>query len=164
MKTHIVPVLEFLTLLMGLSSCHDPMPTIYGNNLDFKAVNLSMESDGQVAANSSGILITTTVNVNLIINEMLTSVSVTSKSNELIVQAGDEIELTFYPSCPEETEALISMPDGSSHKVSLLSPSFKWIVPDNFTNGMEISGESHYETNAAEYMESGVIILKTIRE
>lgn len=149
---------------MGLSSCRDSKPTIYGNNLGFNAVNLSVESDSQVTANSSGSIITTTVNLNITINGVLTSISVTSKSNELLVQAGDAIELTFYPSCPEETEAFISMPDGSTHKVSMISPSFKWIVPDNFTDGMEIRGESHYETNDAEYIESGMIILKAIQE
>lgn len=149
---------------MGLSSCRDPKPAIYGNNLDFKAVNLSVGSDDQVKARSSGSIITMTVTVNITINGVLTTVSLTSKSNELPVQAGDEIELTFYPSCPEETEAFISMPDGSTHKVSMISPSFKWIVPDNFTDGMEIRGESHYETNDAEYIESGMIILKAIQE
>lgn len=159
MKSHIILFTAFLSLLIGLTSCKDPLITVYGSNLDFKAVNLRVESDGQVRANSSGAIITTTVTLNLTINGVLTSVSVISKSNELLVQAGDEIELTFYPSCPEETEAFISMPDGSNHKVSLTSPSFKWIVPDNFTDGMEITGTSRYETNEAEYIETGVIKL-----
>lgn len=86
--------------MVGLSSCHDSKPTIYGNNLNFKAINLSVESDGQVEANSSSSIITTTVAFNITINRVLTSVR----------------------------------------------------------------GESHYETNAAEYIESGVMILKTIRK
>lgn len=159
MKSLMIPFVAFLSLLVGLSSCSDTKPLIYGNNLDFKAENLTMESDGPLVANSSGTIITTTVDVDLTINGAVTSVTVTSKSNELPVQVGDEIKLTFYPSCPEETEAFISMPDGSNHKVSLTSPSFKWIVPDNFTDGMEIIGESRYEKDGAEHIEVGAIRL-----
>ena len=62
----------------------------------------------------------------------------------------------------EETEAYISLPDGSTHKVTASAPSFKWTVPDNFIDGMEITGTSHYETDDAEYKESGLIKLIAI--
>lgn len=153
--------LTFICLILGLQSC-DNKPTIESNNLDFKAVNLSASGNGQVDANGSGTVVTTTVNLTLIINGETTSVSVTCKSNELPVQVGDEIEITFYPSCPEETEAYISLPDGSNHKVTASAPSFKWTVPDNFIDGMEIIGTSRYETDDAEYKESGLIKLIAI--
>lgn len=144
-----------------MSSC-DNKTTIESNNLDFKAVNLSASGNGQVAANGSGSVVITTMNINLTLNEEITSISVTCKSNELPVQVGDEIEITFYPSCPEENEAYISLPDGTNNKVTATYPSFKWIVPDNFTDGMEITGTSHYKTDDAEYNESGLIRLIAI--
>lgn len=154
--------LTFICLILGLQSCDSTKPTIESNNLDFKAVNLSASGNGQVDANGSGTVVTTTVNLTLTINGETTSVSVTCKSNELPVQVGDEIEITFYPSCPEESEAYISLPDGSTRKVTASSPSFKWTVPDNFFDGMEITGTSQYETDDTEYKESGLIILKAI--
>jgi hypothetical protein len=72
--------------------------------------------------------------------------------------------LTFYSSYPEEKEACISLPDGSTRKVTTSSSSFKRTVPDNFTDGMEITGTSHNETDDAEYNVSGLIILKAIRK
>lgn len=153
-----------LCVMIGIQSCHKEKISIIGNYLDFKAVNLSASGNNQVDANGSGTVITTTLNLTLTINGEVTSISVTCKSNELPVQIGDEIELTFYPSCPEEKEACISLPDGSTRKVTTSSPSFKWTVPDNFTDGMEITGTSHYETDDAEYNVSGLIILKAIRK
>lgn len=151
-------------VMIGLQSCHKEKISIIGNSLDFKAVNLSASENGQVDANSTGTVITTTLNVSLTINGETTSISVTCKSNELPVRPGDEIELTFYPSCPEETEALISLPDGTNHKVTSTSPSFKWTVPNNFIDGLEITGTSHYETDDADYTETGLIRLIAIRK
>lgn len=151
--------LTVICLMLGLQSCKPTKPTIESNNLDFKAINLSTSGNGQVAANGSGTVVTTTMNINLTINGETTSINITCKSNELPVQVGDEIEITFFPSCPEEKEAYISLPDGTNHKVTATFPSFKWIVPDNFTDGMEITGTSRYETEDAEYKESGLIRL-----
>lgn len=162
MKISIFYYLTLLCLMFGLQSCDSSKPIIESSNLDFKAVNLSASGNGQVNANGSGTVITTTVNLTLTINGETTTVSVTCKSNELPVKVGDEIEITFYPSCPEESEAFISLPDGSNRKVTDASPSFKWTVPDNFTDGMEIIGTSHYEIDDAEYKESGLIRLIAI--
>lgn len=164
MKINVIYYLTLLSLVFGLQSCDSTKPTIEEDNLDFKAVNLSASGNGQVDANGSGTVVTTTVNLTLMINGETTSVSVTCKSNELPVQVGDEIELTFYPSCPEEKEAYLSLPDGSTRKVTASSPSFKWTVPDNSFDGMVITGTSHYETDDAKYKESGLIILKAIQE
>ena len=164
MKIRIFYYLTFLCLVFGLQSCDQAKPTIENSNLDFKAVNLSASGNSQVDANGSGTVITTTVNLTLTINGETTTVSVTCKSNELPVQVGDEIEITFYPSCPEESEAFISLPDGTNRKVTATSPSVIWTVPDNFTEGMEITGTSHYETDDAEYIESGLIRLIAIRK
>ena len=162
MKIRITSYLTILCLMFGLQSCDSSKPIIESGNLDFKAVNLSASVNGQVDANGYGTVITTTVNLTLTINGETTTVSVTCKSNELPVQVGDEIEITFYPSCPEESEAFISLPDGTNRKVTATSPSFKWTVPDNFTDGMEITGTSHYETDDAKYKESGLIRLIAI--
>lgn len=158
MKIRIFSYLTLFCVAIGLQSC-ESKPTVESYSLDFKAVNLSASGDGQIDANSSGAVITTTVNVNLTINGETTSVSITCKSNELPVRAGDEIALTFYPSCPEETEAYICLPDGSNQKVTATSPCFKWMVPDNFTDGMEITGTSRYETDDAVYKVTGLIKL-----
>lgn len=73
--------------------------------------------------------------------------------------AGDEIEIQFSPSNPEQTEAYITMPNGKTHKVTLENPSFKWIVPEIFTDGLEITGECRYETKDTKYVLTGLVKL-----
>lgn len=90
------------------------------------------------------------------------TVSGTNKSDELPVMAGDEIEIQFSPSCPKQTEAYFTMPDGTSHKATVNVPTFKWTVPSNFTAGMQIKGETHYETENFIYNRTGTITLIAI--
>lgn len=87
--------------------------------------------------------------------EKTTSLSGSSKSNELPVLAGDELEIQFTPTCPEQTEAYFTLPDGTTRKLTV----FKWLVPENFAHGMQIKGESHYETDDNIYNKTGVITL-----
>lgn len=70
--------LTFICLILGLQSC-DNKPAIESNNLDFKAVNLSASGNGQVDANGSGMVVTTTVNLTITINGETTSVIVTCR-------------------------------------------------------------------------------------
>lgn len=145
-------------MLLGLQSCgDDPKITINTNDFGFKATNLTVDNGKLTATGGSTVTINWTVNVT--INGETTTVSGTSKSNELPVRVGDEIEIQFIHSCPEQTEAYFTMPDGTSHKATVNAPSFKWTVPDNFNPGMQIKGESHYETEDAIYNETGVITL-----
>ena len=101
--------------------------------------------------------------MNVTINGETTTVSGTKKSDELPVMAGDEIEIQFNPSCPEQTEAYFTMPDGTSHKATVADPSFKWTVPADFTSGMQINGETHYETDDCIYNRTGAITLIEIK-
>lgn len=145
--------------LAGLQACVKDNPTIIGENLNFKAVNLSANGNGQLSANSGGTVITSDINITVNIDGEITNINVVCKSNELPVQSGDEIEITFYPSCKEETEALISLPDGSSRRVTAASPTFRWYVPESFSEPKEIIGKSNYETESGDYIESGMIKL-----
>lgn len=158
MKIKLTIMLMAFTIMLGLQSCGDDSKiTINTNDFGFKAINLTVD-DGKLTANG-GTAVTVNWTVNVTINGETTTISGTSKSDELPVRAGDEIEIQFTPSCPEQTDAYFSMPDGTSNKVSVNTPTFKWTVPDDFTPGMQIKGESHYETEDAIYNETGVITL-----
>lgn len=151
-------MLMAFAIMMGLQSCgDDPKLTINSNDFDFKAVNLTVD-DGKLTA-SGGTTVTVNWTVNLTVNGQTTTISGTKKSDELPVMAGDEIEIQFTPSCPEHTEAYFTMPDGTSHKATTSAPSFKWIVPNNFTAGMHIKGETHYETDDCIYNRTGTVKL-----
>ena len=97
--------------------------------------------------------------VNITINGETTTFSGSNKSNELPVMAGDILEVQFQPSCEKETEATFTMPDGIIHIATENTPTFTWTVPDNFFPGMQIKGESHYETETCIYNKTGIITL-----
>lgn len=149
-------------MLLGLQSCDEPKITIDTNGFGFKATNLTVDNGKLTAIGNSTLIFNWVVNVT--INGIPTTVSGESKSNELPVMAGNEIEVQFIPSCQEQTEAYFTMPDGTSHKATINAQTFKWTVPDNFTPGMQIKGESHYETEKAIYNEIGVITLVALKE
>lgn len=158
MKSKITLKLMAFAIMLGLQSCgDDPKVTINSNDFDFKAVNLTVD-DGKLTA-TGGTTVTVNWTVNITINGETTTISGTKKSDELPVMIGDEIEIYFSPSCPEQTEAYFTMPDGTTHKATTTDPSFKWTVPDNFTAGMQIKGESHYETDDYIYNRTGTITL-----
>ncbi len=127
--------------------------------LSFNAAVLKESGESSSTADSKNGNITLNWTTNITINGETYTISGTRKGNELLVASGNEIEITFDPQCPEETEAFFTLPDGKTQKVTASSPSFKWIVPENFTPGMEIKGESSYETDEAKYKASGKIIL-----
>ena len=158
MKTKFAFVLMAFAMLLGLQSCgDDPKITINTNDFGFKATNLTVDNGKLTATGGSTVTINWTVNVT--INGETTTVSGTSRSDELPVMAGDEIQVQFAPSSSDQTEAYFTMPDGTSHKVTANAPTFMWTVPGDFTPGMQIKGESHYETDDAIYNETGVITL-----
>lgn len=144
-------------IMLGIQSCDDPKPTINSNDFDFKAVNLTVD-DGKLNA-TGGTTVTVNWTVNVTINDQTTTVSGTKKSDELPVRAGDEVEIYFTPSCSGQTEAYFTLPDGTTHTATSVVPSFKWTVPDNFTAGMQIKGETHYETDDCIYNRTGTITL-----
>lgn len=149
--------------IIGIQSCsNDDLITVIGNNLYFKAVNLSVESDRENGAKSCGPITTISLTIGFTQNGETTTQSFTSKSNELLVMPGNEIEITFYPSCSEETEATIFLPDGTKRKVTVSDPVFKWLVPDNFSSEMEITGESKYKRKGSDCHETGTILLSPI--
>ncbi len=158
MKSSTSIMLMAFAIMLGLQSCgDDPKLTVNSNDLDFKAINLTVD-DGKLTATGGA---TTTVNwtVNVTINGKTTTVSGKKKSDELPVMAGDEIKIQFTPSCSEQTEAYYTMPDGTSYKATVSEPSFKWAVPDNFVARMQIKGETHYETDDCLYNRTGAITL-----
>lgn len=167
MKTTFAAAFMVLCIFILLQSCITPKPTIDLDNLEIRAANLSATGNGQREANNilKESSITTYVGVDLTVTfdkESANALSVsmlTLKGNELLVKPGEEIELSFCPSCAEETEAMITLPDGSIRKVTASSPSFRWNVPEDITEPLEITGLSRYETKAAEYVKSGVIRL-----
>lgn len=152
-----------IAIMLGLQSCgDDPKLTVNANDFCFQAVNLTVE-DGKLTA-TGGTTVTVNWTVNVTINGETTTVSGTKKSDELPVMAGDEIEIYFTPSCPEQTEAYFTMPDGTTHKATSSAPSIKWTVPNNFTAGMQIKGETHYETDDCIYNRTGVITLVALEK
>lgn len=158
MKTKFTFILMSFAIMLGLQSCGDDSKlTINSNDFDFKAVNLTVD-DGKLTA-TGGTTVTVNWTVNVTINGESTTVSGTKKSDELPVMAGDEVEIRFTPSCPEQTEAYFTMPDGTTHKATATTPSFKWTVPVNFSSGMQIKGETHYETDDYIYNRTGMITL-----
>lgn len=157
MKAKLTFILMAFAIMLRLQSCDDPKPIINSNDFDFKAVNLTVDN-GKLTA-TGGTTVTVNWTVNVIVNGQPTTVSGTKKSDELPVMVGDEVEIYFAPSCQEQTEAYFTMPDGTTHKATVSAPSFKWIVPDNFSAGMQIKGETHYETEDCIYNRTGTITL-----
>lgn len=159
MKTKITFMFMAFAIMLGIQSCYPDPPklTVNSNDFDFMAVNLTVDN-GKLTA-TGGTTVTVNWEVNVTINGQPTSVSGTNKSDELLVMAGNEIEIQFTPSCPEQTEAYFTMPDGTSHKTTVSAPSFKWTVPDNFVAGMQIKGETHYEADDCIYNRTGTITL-----
>lgn len=151
-----------IAIMFGLQGCgDDPKSTVSSSDFNFKAVNLTID-DGKLTA-TGGTTITVNWTVNVTLDGKTTTVSGTSKSDELPVRIGDEIEISLNPSCPEQNEASFIMPDGTSRKVSIEDPSFRWIVPENFTVGMQIKGECHYETADCIYNRTGIITLVELK-
>ena len=159
MKIKMINTLLMIFAIISMVSCDDTDPIIFGNNLYFKAINLSVDSDRTEGAKSYGVIVSTTVTISYTYKGETVSQSVSSKSNELLVRPGNELEITFYPSCQEESEAIISLPDGTTRKVTTQNPTFKWTVPADISKEMEITGESHYKRKGDECHERGRIIL-----
>lgn len=162
MKTKITLLATALFIMLGLTNCDpdpDPKLTINSNNLNFKVTNLTV-GDGELTA-SGDMSFIETVNwtVTETVNGVTTTVSGSCKSDELPVRAGDEVEIRFTPSCPEQTEALFTLPDGTTHKATASSPSFKWTVPADFTPGMKIEGNTQYDIDDVRYKKRGAITL-----
>lgn len=105
MKLKLSIMLMAFAILWGFQSCtgDDPKVTINSNSFDFKVVNLSVD-DGKLTA-TGGTSVTVNWSVNVSINGETTTASGTKKSNELPVMEGNEIEIIFSPSSPEQTEA-----------------------------------------------------------
>lgn len=157
MKSKIAFAIMAIAMMLGLQGCDHDKATISTNNLTFNAINLTVDK-GQLSA-TAGTPVTVNWTVNVTVNGETTTLTGTSKSDELPVMAGDEIEIQFTPSCPEQTEANFTLPDGTTHKATASSPSFKWTVPADFTPGMQIKDESHYETDEYKYNQTGAITL-----
>lgn len=157
----ILGSIVMMGIMVVLTGCIPDPPVL--TNINFEAVNCSAEGEKKPTAQASGIVnLTVTNTFTMIINGQSTVVTTITKSNELPVIAGNEVEIIFTPRCPEETEAFFTFPDGKTQKVTASSPSFKWTVPDNFKSGMEIKGDSSYETEEAKYKALGKIILVSI--
>lgn len=157
----ILSTLFVVLVSVGLYGCggddDDSRMTINSNDFDFSAVNTV--GDKELSATAGGPVITVNWTVNVTVNGETTTVSGTCHSNELPVHPGDEVVVTFKPSCPEETEAYFVLPDNSSKKATVANPSFAWTVPSNFKAGMEIKGATHYETDQFIYNRTGSIKL-----
>ena len=168
MKTKLILMLALLTTIMMLQGCCDDCvpdkakTKVISNDFTFRAKNLSVDN-GKLSAMSGSVTTSVTWTVNIVKDGQTISVSNSSKSDELPVLAGNEIEIRFEPSRAEETEAFFTMPDGSVHCASAESPSFIWTVPSDFTPGTEIKGESHYETKDYIYDMHGVITLVELK-
>ena len=161
MKSKIIFTLIAIVSILGLQSCdEDPKITLNSNDFAFKAINLTVD-DGKLTANG-GTPVTVNWTANVTINGETTSLSGSSMSNELPVLAGNELEIQFTPTCPEQTEVYFTLPDGTTRKLTVSEPTFKWIVPEGFVSGMQIKGESHYETDDNIYNMTGVITLITL--
>lgn len=158
MKTKITLILMVIAVMLGLQSCiEDPKITVISDDFNFKAVNLTVRDGERNTAYSNVITVNCTIRI-----EKNSGISLESDSinvNELPVMPGDEIEIQFIPSCPEQTEAYFTLPDGICHKATVNTPTFKWTVPNNFIPGMQINGESHYETDDCIYNGTGAITL-----
>lgn len=155
MKTKLAILLSAVVIMLGLESCSSKATS--SDFFSFNAVNLSVEN-GSLSA-TAGITGTKNNTVTININGTSSTITVTHEINELPVMPGNEIEVRFTPSCPEQTEAYFLMPDGTSEKLTASSRTFKWTVPADFTPGMKIKGESHYETDDFIYNLSGTITL-----
>ncbi|WP_288110300.1 hypothetical protein [Bacteroides acidifaciens] len=163
-KKALLSGLMMIVLAVGVLSCEDSKPKFVSNGLDFKAVNLSADSDNEiVAVTGKGVVVSSSWTIKVTSDGQTIIVDGQSKSDELPVEAGDEVEITFTPSEPEEKEAFFTMPDGTSRKVTADAPSFRWTVPADFTSGMKIEGESHYKTDDAVCTQRGEIYLVEIK-
>lgn len=147
-KTRIPLILGVVSVaLTGLQSCHkDPKLTEKSDKFNFKVTNLTVD-EGKLVAYGGKPAVSVNWEVDIQINGVMTSVSGTCNSDELPVRAGDEIEILFEPGCTEQTEAFFTLPDGTTRTLTVSSPSFRWTVSADFNPGMEIKGESRYETD-----------------
>lgn len=148
-----------LAMMVGLGCSHSESPkvSIIAENFDFKVSNLSVD-DGKLFA-TGGTAVNVNWTVNIIINGQTSSVSISTKSDELPVRVGNEMEIGFTPACAEQTEAIFTLPDGTTRKLEVGEPALKWNVPENFMPGMEITGETTYETDDCIYKRTGTITL-----
>lgn len=139
-------------------------PIYQYTTLIFRAINNNIISNGKaIEAKSPGAgggEVNFTLNIT--VNGHTTTTVTLTNTTQLPVVGGNEIEIIFKPSCPEETEANFTLPDGKSQKVTAESPSFKWVVPDNFKSGDQIIGESEYETEKSLIKQHGEITLIAI--
>lgn len=163
MKIDLIKLIVMAVIAVIFQSCETDDPVIIGKDLYFEAINLSMDSNRENMAKSSNTIVTTTITISYTINGETILQSYSKTSNELLVLPGNEIEITFFPSCEEESEAVISLPDGITRKTTSSNPSFTWIVPDDITKEMKISGESHYKRKGDKEFGTGSIILTPIK-
>ncbi len=150
------------------SSCHEdcdnnPNVQITSKDLSFSAKNLTLSSTENIVANSIDATITVNWEITTNINGNETTIVVPAKKNELPVEAGNEIEITFKPGNMDERNVTYFLPDGTSKTVSADNPAFNWTVPDNFKPGMKIIGECKYKINETSYIVMGEISLIAVR-
>lgn len=157
MKT--VNAVVLIVLMFGVCGCEDDDQVIQTNDLSFSATNLSDLNKTKV--NSTDENITFNWAINLDINGNLYSYFGTSKKNVLPVLAGNEIEVTFNPSV-DEFEAVLTLPDGTTRKVTRTEPSFKWTIPLTIKTGDQIAGVSSYHKDKVEYKKTGRILFEVV--
>ena len=159
-------IFSIMSVLMSGSCCKDcdPCEVKETRNVEliFNALNLSAE--GSKPAYTGSPVVTNTQNITITVNGVSQNYSVTTKSYELPVSPGDEIEIQFKSSFDEEIDATFTLTGGTVHKVTTDAPSFKWIVPEGVKSGDKIIGKSHYETECFIYEGSGEITLIAVEK
>lgn len=62
----------------------------------------------------------------------------------------------------DEFEAVLTLPDGTTRKVTKAEPSFKWTVPQTIKAGDHITGESTYRDGDTKDKNTGRILFEVV--
>lgn len=142
-KFKLTTLMIALVAVLGLSlqSCggdDEPNVTVY-DAPSFKATNISVTGDKPLTASGNKVTVNITYNVTISINGETQVLTVTCSSNELPVEAGNEVEIVAsFDKDAATSNVCFTLPDGSKEIVSKSAPSCKWVVPADFKAGDKI--------------------------
>lgn len=95
-------------------------------------------------------------------------ITITIPDSNIVWSGGmNELEITFTPSCPEEKEAIFTMPDGKVYAVTVDKPSFTWeVTPEakfddsnSWEKYMVIKAESSYQKQGDTIIGEGYVLV-----
>lgn len=87
-----------------------------------------------------------------------------SYSNEFWIGRNNQVKFTFHPSCPEEKEVILYLPDGTTQTLTAENPDYTWATSSDYYTfsgyNNYITMTSHYERDGMRYEAEGYVYMQ----